>query len=159
LKLVSGDLQQALRDRDLVKRSPTKGRKALERAPEAETKLVFRNMFIDGRDAEIAKVVWNYFSAVEQRWPDAWGKVDRPGNMLPRTNGFGALMRFFPLIYLRVGRPGSVPKKSEFSAILSGIPLSDNEFTTERYRPGKSGETQLFRDLEEHLNRVLLGDS
>ena len=98
LGLISRDPRTALHERDLLKRG-----KQLDRAPATERTRLLRNMFIDERDAEIAKLVWNYFDAVRQRWPDAWGSVEERGNMLPRTNGFRAFMRFFSLVYPRVG--------------------------------------------------------
>jgi hypothetical protein len=41
--------------------------------------LIFRNMFLDERDADIARVLWNYFGADEDRWA---GRLERgrPGN-------------------------------------------------------------------------------
>ena len=154
LRLISGDLQRALLDRDQIKRGIK-----LERAPDTETELVLRNMFIDKMDAEIAKVIWNYFSAVKERWPVAWEGVDVTGNMLPRTNGFRALMRFFPLVYLRVGRPGSVPSISRFSSVFKNIQLDDDDFNTEAYPPGTSGESKLLGDLGEHLKEMSPADS
>ena len=143
LRLISGDPLTALRERDYIKRG-----KQLDRASTAETTLVLRNMFIDERDAEIARLVWNYFDAVRDRWPRAWAGVDEPGNMLPRTNGFRALMRFFPSAYLQVGRPGETISSSKFSEVFRRVDLADKDFTTERYPPGTTGESRLSKDLE-----------
>ena len=149
LNLISGDPQIALFERDQLKRG-----KRLKRAPDDEAQLVLRNMFIDERDAEIAKVMWGYFDAVSKRWSTAWEDVERQGNMLPKTNGFRALMRFFPFVYLRVGGPGSIPSKSTFFTVFEAIPIADDEFNTETYKPGTSGETALFNDLAQHLNQM-----
>src|SRR5438445_5492135 len=68
LKYISWD---PMSDRDQLKR----GRK-LPFATPAEVrvrKVIFRNMFIEERDAEITKIMWNNFKAVENRWPKAWG--------------------------------------------------------------------------------------
>lgn len=149
LRLISGDTHTALVERDSIRRG-----RQLERAPDKETQLVFRNMFIDEMDAEIARVLWNYFDAVKERWPDAWNAVDRPGNMLPRTNGFRGLMRFLPSVYLRLGGPDSVPSKSRLLSIFEEIDLSDDVFNTDRYPPGTSGETRLHGDLEGRLSQM-----
>src|SRR5256885_11213323 len=37
------------------------------------------------RDAEIAKIVWNFFAAVEARWPGAWSE-SKPGMILDRKS-------------------------------------------------------------------------
>jgi DGQHR domain-containing protein len=143
IRPISGDRQRARKDRDLLKRG-----RPLGRVPETEPIRVFRNMFIDEMDAEIARVVWNYFDAVRDRWPTAWEAVGERGNMLPRTNGFKALMRFLPAVYRRVSDPGAIPGSSRFLKVFEGIELRDADFNTDRYPPGSSGETRLLADLE-----------
>jgi DGQHR domain-containing protein len=130
-------------DRDQLKRG-----KKLPLAEPAEVrvkKVVFRNLFIEERDAEIAKIMWNYFKAVEQRWPDAW-TVRQPGLILNRTTGYGALMKFLPLAYLTLGTDTVIPT-AEFKAIFDLVKLNDNEFTPDNFKPGSSGQAQLFRKL------------
>src|SRR5579871_3579077 len=56
-------------------------------------KTPFRPMWVAKRDADIARVLMEYFSAVAERWPQSWKGRER-GNILPRTNGFRAFMRF-----------------------------------------------------------------
>lgn len=152
IRMISGSIANAQKDRDDIKR-----RKKLTRVtPGESTTLVFRDMFIDERDAEIARVIWNYFTSVQQRWPQAWADVKRGGSMLPRTNGFRALMRLLPTVYRKVGGPGAIPKIEAFLRVLEGIQLRDEDFATEKYRPGTSGESDLYRDL---LNYVETGRS
>lgn len=109
-------------------------------------KLIFRNMFIEGRDLEISDIVWNYFDAVRDRWPEAWASMGR-GLMLNKTNGFKALMRFLRPCLLHISAPGDVVKKSAFLDIIERIDLSDQDFTTDAFKPGTSGESLLFRTL------------
>lgn len=145
IRLISGSVVRAEDDRELIKRG-----KKPPRATQAERQtLVFRDMFIDGKDAEIARVVWNYFAAVRDRWPEAWNGVDIRGNMLPRTNGFRALMRFLPYVYWTLGGPPSIAHSSRFLKVFQAIELNDGEFTTTRYEPGSSGESGLLRDFLE----------
>lgn len=143
LILISGSIEQALRDRDLIKRG--------KRIPPAEeldgNRIVFRAMFDAKMDAQIAKVLWNYFDAVRQKWPTSWADVPRRGNMLPRTNGFRALMRFLPTAYLYIGGPPSLPSVEEFSRVFAPISLTDEDFNTDRYIPGSTGERALLDDL------------
>ncbi len=58
-------------DRDRIKRGFESLTAPVERSEFG--KLIFRNMFLDDKDAEIAKVLWNYFEAVAERWPLAAG--------------------------------------------------------------------------------------
>ena len=103
-------------------------------------------MFLDDKDAEIARVVWNFFAAVSNRWPDAW-KVKQQGNILNRTGGFRALMRLLPIAYLSLATPGKVPATSEFDKVFSKIKMKESDFTPDRYKPGSGGESDLYNDL------------
>lgn len=143
LPLISDD---PMDDRDRLKR----GRK-LARANEPQSKkLVFRNLFIDEQDAKIARILWNYFKAVAECWPNSWFGDDQ-GNILPRTNGFAALMRFFVLAYIYLGKPGDTIETEAFLDILKGTKLKDGSFTKEHYLPGTSGQTKLFNHLKQNL--------
>lgn len=134
--------ENPMRDRDQLRR----GRR-LEAADQATVrvrKLIFRNMFVQERDAEIARVIWNYFTAVAQRWPDAWtGR--QPGLVLNRTTGYRALMRFLPNAYFDVGY--EVPPAAELKAILDRVRLQDQDFTPEAFKPGTGGQAALYRKL------------
>ena len=112
-------------------------------------RLIFRNLFVDDQDLKIMDVVWNYFSAVMARWPDAWREVRREGNMLNRTNGFRAFTRFLRPAYLSVARPGEVPSKEDFETLLKKVRLQDREFDTTTFVPGSGGEARLVRTLLE----------
>jgi len=129
-------------DRDILKR----GKKLNKVTGSEERKLIFRNMFIDERDAEIAKVIWNYFSAVEYKWFDAWFQF-RVGNILNRTTGFGALMRFLPIAYLSLGEPGDVVSAEDFASVFKEVSLNNDDFTPDNYKPGATGERDLFQDF------------
>jgi DGQHR domain-containing protein len=128
-----------IQDRDLYIRGkvPTKVGSADSR------RLIFRNMMIEGKDLEIADVIWNYFNAVRARWPEAWANMGR-GSILNKTNGFRALMRFLRPAYLDLGRPGQVPTTEQFRGIFGRMRLQDDEFTTANFVPGTSGEVALF---------------
>ena len=128
-------------DRDILKR-----RQELSLASDADVrvkKLIFRNMFIKDADAEIARVLWNYFNAVSTRWPMAWNEK-REGFILNRTTGFRALMRFLPLAYLTSGPIGSVVPEETFRLIFDKVKLTDEEFTSDKFKPGSSGQGSLF---------------
>jgi DGQHR domain-containing protein len=114
-------------------------------------KLIFRNMMIDGQDLEIGDIIWNFFDSVKEKWPDAWSNDGR-GIMLNKTNGFKGLMRFLREAYLYITKPGKVPTKTEFSEkIFSKIDLVDDDFTIEKFKPGTSGEAELYRALKSYL--------
>lgn len=118
---------------------------SIARAEELQ-ELIFRNMFIEERDLQITDVIWNYFDAVRERWPNAWNYLGR-GLMLNKTNGFRGLMRFLRPVYLHIASPGDIPSKDEFASIFRRIEFDDERFTTDTYLPGSSGESALYRDL------------
>lgn len=134
-------------DRDLYLR----GKRPLPPTSVELDRLVFRNMFLDEKDLEIADVLFNYFGAVRERWPRAWEGSGR-GNMLNKTNGFRALMRLLRPAYLHVARPGQIPTQGRFLTLLRSAKLEDDDFTTENFLPGTTGESKLYRTLVEQLN-------
>lgn len=130
-------------DRDVLRR----GRRLRTRGYDPQS-LIFRNWFVNEDDVKIAVVLWNYFSAVESRWPKAWNEVFR-GNMLNRTNGFRALMRFLRIAYNSRGASGHAVSIDEFKSIFAAIALEDDDFNPTEFVPGSSGERRLFERLVE----------
>ena len=141
LRLVSVD---PMRDRDQLRRG-----NRLELVGGArERRQIFRNFFIKEEDHIIALIIWNFFLAVQRKWPVSWREVER-GNILNRTTGFGALMRFMRVAYLSMGMPVEVVKADEYAPIMEKIRLQDGTFTPDAYLPGSSGERALFDQLVE----------
>jgi DGQHR domain-containing protein len=134
---------EPMKDRDVIKRG-----KELKKVskPEAE-KFIFRNLFVDDKDAVIAKIVWNYFEAVADRWPHAWTVPER-GNILCRATGFGALMRFMRDAYLHLVKTDPVVEMSAFRSLFQMVKLNDESFTSENFLPGSSGEAELYKVLK-----------
>jgi DGQHR domain-containing protein len=133
-------------DRDIYLRGKTPARTGKEEA----SQLIFRDMFIDEKDLDIAEVVFNFFSAVRERWPTAWASTEK-GFMLSKTNGFRAFMRMLRPTYLRLARPGGVPKTSEFLTAMKQVSLSDADFNVDKFKPGTSGESALAAFLIKSL--------
>ena len=129
-------------------------RKKLEKADETVLKKqIFRNLFINELDDDIGKIIWSYFAAVKKRWPTVWDDLDEngklvAGNILPKTNGFRALMRFLRPAYLAsTDQIGSRVTADEFGKIFSKIKLEKTDFNIEKFPPGTSGESRLLIQL------------
>ncbi len=143
LKMISGTDKNAFDDRERLKRH-----QPLERTKRSEAKtLIFRNMFIDQKDAEIAHVVWDYFDAVKKRWPQAWSGIETVGNILPRTNGFKAFMRFLPEAYTKIGAHEKPSSTDAFYNLFTQFRLRDGDFNVDNFKPGAQGENDLFKAL------------
>jgi len=113
-----------------------------------------RGLFLAENEEDITRILLGYFGAVRRRWPDSWKEVERQGNVLPKTNGFRALMRFLKLVYLEIvgTEIGVVPSGERFGDRLRRVRLEDADFNTEEFPPGTSGEARLF----EHLKRAFV---
>lgn len=145
LKLICSTPAQAMADRDTLRR-----KKAIPLISEGEIrtrKLIFRNMFIREEDAKIAKVLWNYFAAVAERWPDAWN-VKQKGLILNRTTGYRALMQFLPIVILSNDLIDQVPDIAFFRETFEKVRIADNEMDTVNFPPGSSGQSRLRKALE-----------
>ena len=131
-------------DRDRLLR-----RKKLERASVDQLKrLPFRNFFVDERDVEIVEVLFNYFNSIKARWPVAWSNPDR-GNMLNRTNGFKAFMRAYSHLCERSGAPSGAVPREFMDEFMEKVRLKDEDFNTEKFKPGTSGESALLAVLRD----------
>ena len=131
-------------DRDLI----LKGQPLAAAIGDDAFRMPLRGLFLEARDVDITQVVYNYFAAVNEKWPLAWNTRDR-GFILNRTNGVRALLRFLRKGYLKVAKPGQVPAKERFSELVfSTITLEDNQFNTDNFLPGTSGEARLVSLFE-----------
>ena len=139
--------KKPMKDRDVYKR----GRKPKKYFGKELQIYPLRNLFIDEDDVKIAKIIWNYFEAVEAKWPLAWNRVEKE-RILNKSTGFIALMRFFKDIYISFGRIGEVIDSSQYLKIFENIELRDEDFTREKYIPGTSGQFKLYKDLIKFLN-------
>jgi len=146
LQHICKDSIQAIQDRDVLKR-----RKKIDLKAEDEHKCIFRRMFVEGADAEITRVLWNFFNAVATRWPIAWNTSER-GHVLNRSQGFAALMRALRPIIISLDKQNKVPSEKDFASLFQKSALKDSYFTTEHFKPGTSGETALFNVLIESMN-------
>jgi DGQHR domain-containing protein len=131
-------------DRDKYRRN-----KAPDEYNEAENKRYFlRKMFLEERDSEIAQLVFNYFYAIESKWPNAWGPVTEK-MILNKSTGFLALMKFFKDSYTSINKPNQIITKEEFQAIFNVIDINEVDFNRDVYVPGSSGQGKLYKDLLE----------
>lgn len=133
-------------DRNLLLR----GKKLRHADLEELKRLPFRNLFIDGDDIGITKLILAFFSAVQKRWPEAWANRKEKGNILPKTNGVRAFFRFFQKAYISItgaGRIGDQVSEQEFTRVLDRITLKSEDFNTDQFPPGTSGESLLLKRL------------
>ena len=133
----------------LISTNPNKDRDALRRgrsvemaSPGESQSLIFRNLFVREDDGAIARVLWNYFKAVERKWVRYWTEVS-PGCVLNRTTGFRALMQFLPYAYVAVGGIRGNPTQVEFDEVFQRIDIDGHEITPENYPPGTTGAARL----------------
>lgn len=113
----------------------------LERTP-------FRNMFLESKDFDIADNVDNYFTAVRNKWPKAWGDTSRKSGILPKTNAFRAFMRHLRDVYTSLAKiHGPIVPVLGFTKVLERVGLNDNDLTTRNFKPGSSGESAFYKVL------------
>jgi DGQHR domain-containing protein len=144
LRYISRDPKK---DRDLLLGGGT-----LQPANANELKeLVFRNLFIDGDDVKIGRIYEQYFLAVEERWPDGWNSL-QGGSVLSRTNGYRALSSIFGRIYRDITAPGQFAPKEAFLRYFKQVDVRASYFSTENFKPGTSGESELRRFLLSKMN-------
>ena len=135
-------------DRDTLLR----GHRLLVPSAAEHARAPFRVFFAAEQDLDIAEIFFNFFNAVQERWPVAWRRTSR-GSVLSKTNGYRALLRFLKSLYLDKFEPRYIPKANEFGEFLSRIHVDDSQFDVDVFPPGTGGEAKLLRVLmqEERL--------
>jgi DGQHR domain-containing protein len=134
-------------DKDLLKR----GKHPARAEGSDKEKLLFRNLFIDKDDSKIAFVLWEYFWAIELRWPGAL-RDRKKGMILGRTTGFAALLRLLPELMVRLTkRPldedSSTVHRAEIHKLLELINIESHNFNSQEFLPGSTGEGALYKAL------------
>ncbi|GAB3337464.1 DGQHR domain-containing protein [Chromohalobacter beijerinckii] len=118
-------------------------------------KYIFRPFWIAEEDHKIVAIIINYFRAVERKWPESWSDFDKKGNVLPKSNGVKALMRFLRKAYKEVVpyymSDLRIPGVEEFFNIFDKVEMVDSDFNIETFPPGTSGEAKLFNILDSTL--------
>lgn len=136
-------------DRDAILR----GMRLLPAKKEDARRLVFRNLFITEQDRLIGKIYEEYFAAIAETWPEAWGFAGA-GIMLTRTNGYRAFSSIFGTVYNALGEPGEFISRQKYQTLFELVPLKWSDFNTDRFRPGTSGEAELRRLLLSSMRLV-----
>lgn len=123
--------------------------------PDELRNLPFRNLFINGQDLDIAEILFNYFSAVRDKWPSSWDDVGATGNLLPRSNAFKALMKFLREDVYASARAGhgEIPSVKVFSGYFKNIDVIDKDFTSRNFVPGGGGQSTFLKMLRQEITR------
>lgn len=116
------------------------------RNPDEWRKYIFQPFYDKDDDSGLFLCLTNYFGAVRARWPRSWD--DAPaGNILNRTTGYAALMRFLRPVYLAHCDKGQVLSYEVCNKVFGSIRIDDAELTRDIYLPGSSGIATLYRRL------------
>ncbi|UNL98721.1 DGQHR domain-containing protein [Stutzerimonas stutzeri] len=151
--LVNSFIPLISRDPEQDRYDLAKGKRVKELASSYQ-QTPFRSLWIQERDGDIAKILLEYFNAAKERWPSAWNSREK-GMILVRTNGFRALIRLFKDVYLRerpeFNQSNPIISKAKYREYFERATIESEDFSTDRYKPGTSGETQLYKDLRSQL--------
>jgi DGQHR domain-containing protein len=95
-------------------------------------KYPLRASFLNGEDSVIANNVNNYFTAVQELWPNAWKKSNKDSS-LNKTIGFIALARILKIILQEFYKQSGLDEtkvytKEEFCEVLDGGGLEESDF-------------------------------
>lgn len=112
---------------------------------------IFVDFYREDEFVNIFLNVSNYFEAVRNKWPAAWNNPQE-GQILARTTGYNALIRFLKDVFLELAydQPRIV-KKSEFADVFDKINIDETSLNKEIYIPGSTGQGLLYRHLKEGL--------
>ena len=131
-------------DRDILKRG-----KKLELVTNKKDikRKIFRNLFIKHEDEKIARIIWNYFSAIKERWDIAWNN----NSIICKSTGIIAFMKFFRFAYIdQVTSIGDVVTTESFREIFLKVQIRNEDFNIDNFIPGAQGQRKLLETLKLH---------
>lgn len=134
--------KNAMLDRDYLKRG-----KNLELFTGNDSnKYLFREWFINDEEAKIARVIWNYFKVVEDKWNIAWNDNSK---ILSKSTGIISLMRFLKDVIMHLDGINRIVSIDEFKEIFSKIKISNEEFINDEFKSGGVGQAKLYKRLKQ----------
>lgn len=140
-----------------ISQNPIDDRDRLMRGKKIECnddkKLLFRKSFINGKDSDITRILYCYFDAVRNKWKKSWEQVV-DGNILNKSTGIIALMKFLKDICERAQADEQLLTKDFYSNILQKLDIEDGTFDVDKYKPGTKGQSALYDDLKAALNKT-----
>ncbi|MFZ1784731.1 MAG: DGQHR domain-containing protein [Ferruginibacter sp.] len=131
-------------DRDLYRRDKIPN----EYIGKDHLKYCLRPLFLLEQDGKIAQIVWNYFKAVQHKWPNSWNKVEA-SKILNRSTGFIVLMKFLGDCLRSINNFNEVPEVQVFITIFDKVTITDEAFTRDNYLPGSGGQSKLYGELKD----------
>ena len=88
------------------------------------------------------------------RWDKLWRK-NEVGWVIKRTNGFKALMRFFPIAFKHLRKNlESIVTKEDFVSLLKQLYVQDKIFHTDQAHPRQGGENYILNALTEAYDKI-----
>jgi DGQHR domain-containing protein len=143
MKLLSRDF---MGDRDIYKR----GKKPLPFSGNDLKARPFRNLFVNEEDGKIAKIILEFFKAVQIKWPKAWDFIE-PEMILNKSTGFIALMNILRDLYVHIDNIGDVIDHTKFLEYFNLVTLKDDDFNRTNFIPGSGGQSKLYKTLVDQL--------
>ena len=138
------------KDRDILNRKYLFQKGNLEVYSELEKeKYIFRDFFETEKDGEMLDVIWNYFAAIKNKWPEAWENVDN--SLLPKNNCFRAFIRFLKDNYNNLTniKNKGIPSVDEFTVLFEGLEIKDEDFNSNNdiFPRGDGGMSKFYKYL------------
>lgn len=152
MKMISKDPEK---ERDLLKRKGLTSRgRYLEHSQKDKKKYIFREFFENKKDGELLDVIWNYFDAIKDKWPNAWNNIDT--SLLPKNNCFRAFMRYLQDIYIELVNKENegIPSKEEFLTKLQDFEITDEDFDSNKqnFPRGDGGMSKFYKYLSGQIS-------
>ncbi|BBB31490.1 DGQHR domain-containing protein [Neptunomonas japonica] len=111
-------------------------------------KYPLRELFINERDDDIAKMLWSYFDSVKASWPEQWDKNNKKA-ILNKTVGFYALMHFFSDLVAKM--PPTEDIRDYFQKSIKKVTFQKSDFDT-NMEPSSKTTSRLYGIMKSSLS-------
>jgi len=138
-------------DRDILNRNFLFMKGEIDKYSDKEKeRYIFRDLFENEKDGELLDIIWNYFEAVKQKWPNAWKDV--VNSLLTKNNCFRALMRYLRDIYPKIGK--EIPSKEDFYKYFDALEIRNEDFDSTKgiFPRGEGGMSKFYKYLSGEIS-------
>ncbi len=143
------------KDRDILNRQRLFKKGEIEIYSNSEkAKFIFRDFFEQEKDGEMLDIIWNYYSAIKKKWPNAWDDVEN--SLLPKNNCFRALIRFlrdkYPELVSKENK--GIPSVEEFENLFKKFEILDEDFDSSKgiFPRGDGGMSKFYKYLSGQIS-------
>ena len=133
------------KERDIAKRGLFGSTSKITYTEEDYKKYIFNKFMWDNENGKIFDILFNYFTAISEKWKRAWNNEKY---LLSKNNCFRAFMLYLREPYNELSNDGRrIPTKDQFLKHFEKLEIRAEDFNSDVFPHGDTGMTRFYKYL------------